>query len=412
MPEYTLCLSGGGFRASLFHAGVIRRLLYLDLFKDIKRINSVSGGSITAGLIMKELIERPFESVDDFDKRIIVPLINFIQASPRDSIYKISPLNKNPKRLIKVLDDNLFKGTSFYDLNQSPKWTCYATSLNSTKAWKFSQNEIGDSATGFAQPTHNDKVAIGVAASACFPPLLRPYNFETKGRSFVFKYVNGQLLNAPNPSPPSKILLSDGGVYDNLGTESVLTKKDPYIVSDASGVAEHWRQGYPNKFMVSKRPIDIAMDQNGKLRRRLLFQSLTPNSVFIESSKPLDVYTKKVIPGVTAPTPPQNMPVYPSIHRDLEKAIGTLRTDLNAFHDYEILTLIWNGMVKIDACLKRWTPHVIDQKYWHDVPRLNISNETEVIKILEAGSKTKIWGKQHAKLHMDKKLVDQITDIL
>jgi NTE family protein len=412
MEKFTLCLSGGGFRASLFHVGVVRRLIYLDLFKNINRINSVSGGSITAGLIMKELSKKPFENVVDFDNRVIIPLINFIQKSPRKAIYKIYPFNKDPNKFAEYLDKHLFNGTAFCELVKSPIWTCYATSLNSAQAWKFSQDEIGDSATGMAQPNHKDRISLGVVASACFPPLFRPYIFETHGRSFVFKYVNGKLLNTPNPSPPARIFLTDGGVYDNLGSESVLTKKSSFIVSDASGVTEHWRHGYPNKFLVAKRPIDIAMDQNGKLRRRLLFQSLTPNSVFVEASKPLETYTSKEVPGMVSPTSPEDMPAYPLIHRDLEKAIGLIRTDLNAFHDYEILTLIWNGMVKIDAVLKRWCPHLIKEEFWDDVPILNIENVTEVIQILEIGSKIKLWGKQHKRLNGNKKLVDHLSTFL
>ena len=45
-----LCLSGGGFRATLFHAGVIQRLFELGIAgrPDFETVASVSGGSITA----------------------------------------------------------------------------------------------------------------------------------------------------------------------------------------------------------------------------------------------------------------------------------------------------------------------------------------------------------------------------
>ena len=44
-----LCLSGGGYRAMLFHLGGIWRLNELNLLATLKRVSSVSGGSITAG---------------------------------------------------------------------------------------------------------------------------------------------------------------------------------------------------------------------------------------------------------------------------------------------------------------------------------------------------------------------------
>src|SRR5271156_2598981 len=46
-----LCLSGGGYRAMLFHAGAIWRLNELALLKKINLVSSVSGGSITSGAL-------------------------------------------------------------------------------------------------------------------------------------------------------------------------------------------------------------------------------------------------------------------------------------------------------------------------------------------------------------------------
>ena len=46
-----LCLSGGGFRAALFHAGAIRRLNELGVLSRVRTISSVSGGSIASGLL-------------------------------------------------------------------------------------------------------------------------------------------------------------------------------------------------------------------------------------------------------------------------------------------------------------------------------------------------------------------------
>ena len=45
-----LCLSGGGFRATLFHLGAVQRLFKLGIATrpDFDTIASVSGGSITA----------------------------------------------------------------------------------------------------------------------------------------------------------------------------------------------------------------------------------------------------------------------------------------------------------------------------------------------------------------------------
>ena len=46
-----LCLSGGGYRAMLFHVGVVWRLHDAGWLERLDRVSSVSGGSITAGAL-------------------------------------------------------------------------------------------------------------------------------------------------------------------------------------------------------------------------------------------------------------------------------------------------------------------------------------------------------------------------
>jgi len=46
-----LALSGGGFRATLFHCGAFWRLNELSYLQKLDRVSSVSGGSIAAGVL-------------------------------------------------------------------------------------------------------------------------------------------------------------------------------------------------------------------------------------------------------------------------------------------------------------------------------------------------------------------------
>src|SRR5947209_10080470 len=50
-PGMALCLSGGGYRAMVFHLGAIWRINEAGLLQGMKRISSVSGGSITSGML-------------------------------------------------------------------------------------------------------------------------------------------------------------------------------------------------------------------------------------------------------------------------------------------------------------------------------------------------------------------------
>ena len=55
-PGVALCLSGGGYRAMLFHLGALWRLNDAGLLRGLVRISSVSGGSYSrhAGPCMEE----------------------------------------------------------------------------------------------------------------------------------------------------------------------------------------------------------------------------------------------------------------------------------------------------------------------------------------------------------------------
>src|SRR5919199_558200 len=50
-PGIALCLSGGGYRAMLFHLGALWRLNELGYLPKLTRVSSVSTGSITAGVL-------------------------------------------------------------------------------------------------------------------------------------------------------------------------------------------------------------------------------------------------------------------------------------------------------------------------------------------------------------------------
>lgn len=66
-----MCLSGGGYRAALFHLGALRRLNELGALGRIDTISGVSGGSILAAFLAQNLQPWPSGRVDDFERRIV-----------------------------------------------------------------------------------------------------------------------------------------------------------------------------------------------------------------------------------------------------------------------------------------------------------------------------------------------------
>lgn len=106
-----LALAGGGFRASLFHLGVLRRMAELDLLRHVQVLSTVSGGSIVGALyilLLKERIEDParpsipragyLEIVDQLQQ----DLVGGIRKNLRTRLFM------NPFALLKVL---LFRGS-------------------------------------------------------------------------------------------------------------------------------------------------------------------------------------------------------------------------------------------------------------------------------------------------------------
>lgn len=73
-----LALSGGGFRATLFHIGSCRRLLELGVLTGLARISSVSGGSIFSGVLAStwgDLVRDP--TVANYDRQVTQLLRQF-----------------------------------------------------------------------------------------------------------------------------------------------------------------------------------------------------------------------------------------------------------------------------------------------------------------------------------------------
>jgi predicted acylesterase/phospholipase RssA len=65
---FGIALSGGGFRASFFHLGVLARLAEIDALRSMEILSTVSGGSILGGALYLKL-KRLLESKEDGEIR-------------------------------------------------------------------------------------------------------------------------------------------------------------------------------------------------------------------------------------------------------------------------------------------------------------------------------------------------------
>ena len=124
-PGIALCLSGGGYRAMLFHVGALTRLNELGYLPKIDRVSSVSGGSITAGVLGKQWRHLRFNGVgsaENFNELVTEPLRR-IAGKTIDLpsiLLGLLPLSSVGDRLAGAYGRHLFGKKTLQDLPDRP----------------------------------------------------------------------------------------------------------------------------------------------------------------------------------------------------------------------------------------------------------------------------------------------------
>src|SRR5262245_38503902 len=101
MKKIGLALSGGGFRATLYHLGLVRFLRDAGILGNVTHITSVSGGSIIAAHLALNW-GRYTASANEFDA-VAAELLAFIRMDVRNRIVRRFPLVlplRGPRRLL------------------------------------------------------------------------------------------------------------------------------------------------------------------------------------------------------------------------------------------------------------------------------------------------------------------------
>ena len=272
-PTPALCLSGGGYRAMVFHIGVIWRLYETGLLQGIKRISSVSGGSITAGqlaLAWRGLSFKPQNVKNDFIPTFVDPLRAFagITIDAESVILGALLPGSIGDRIAKAYDEHLFQGKTLQDMPDEPRFVINATNVQSGALWRFMKPYMRDYRVGKV-----DKPAIplaqAVAASSAFPPVLSPFELRLKDSDFE----PGTGLDLQRPPFTTRVVLSDGGVYDNLGLETAWKRHQTVLVSDAGGKIQEEEEPETDWPRHSYRVLNLIDNQVRSLRRRQVIDS-------------------------------------------------------------------------------------------------------------------------------------------
>ena len=281
-----LALSGGGFRASFFHVGVLAQMAMLGLLRHVEVISTVSGGSIIGPLYylhVKTLLENKTDTqITDQDYKDIVERVevDFLQAVQRNIRMRtfLNPVKNirmglanysRSDRIGELYDEYLYrpifnpnrtrpiemrelkiqpKGDrdGFHPLEHNlgrnakvPILLINATSLNTGHNWRFEASRMGE-------PPRTDKVAQEIDKNL---RLRRPPSYDDiilKQQDIELGMAVAASAGVPGLFHPLaisdlypdeiRVQLVDGGVHDNQGIQGLLARGcTHFIVSDASG---------------------------------------------------------------------------------------------------------------------------------------------------------------------------------
>jgi predicted acylesterase/phospholipase RssA len=403
-----LALSGGGFRASLYHLGVLACLAESDVLRHIEVISGVSGGSMLAAsyylMLRKKLnASERHERLDYI--RLIEDLIKDFRVgtdanlrgslftdfaichailSGDDDVYAQGMARTVHQTLYSRIDQNDLqmaelaitpKGAppDFHPRyhNQArhdkvPALVLNAATLSTGHSWQFTTSSMGESPYSIVQGAdplprlrrsyyrdiHGEIVrkaslAQAVTASACVPGLFAPLHLRGLYAGHTVSLV-------------------DGGVYDNQGALALLQEDcTVLLVSDACGQLALDAQpggGHASPLMRSFNIFQERTRQSTYMRLRDARDAGRLSGLAYVHMKqdleaaPLDwvkcedpLRENDQHPGGVANNPVTSYGVWKS-HQAL---LAEIRTDLDVFSDIETAALMASGYMAMNAQMER-----------------------------------------------------------
>jgi predicted acylesterase/phospholipase RssA len=370
-----LALSGGGFRATLFHLGVVRFLFEAEVLKPVKLVSAVSGGSILAAHLILNW-KKYTGSKEDFDAAAR-EVLKFVQADIRGRVLRrwmlgcstiiprfllptekqwslVNLLQRQYARLFRVpvassaaipvsADDREATIRDLRGGRPAVRFNC--TSLTTGDPCYFDQAGFGwckDGVPEVSIPALDLWIAYAVTASSAFPPLFPPVEISHKTLSVDlrdFEYEHR---------------LTDGGVYDNLGIEALIAEyrkgksapEEPVslgaiIVSDAEGNFDSDFDTYSFPVNRNVRASDLLMKRVSTLK----IEDLERNFGGVTEKEEISFVRVKIR------EPVRDLDDKTVLGPQAQRALINVRTDLDRFTPDEVTALIAHGYSKAREAL-------------------------------------------------------------
>ena len=172
------------------------------------------------------------------------------------------------ERVASAYDANLFHGATLQALPDKPRFVINATNVQSGVLWRFMKPYMRDYRVGEVKhPTV--LLAQAVAASSAFPPALSPFELQLDPS----KFTPNSGLDLQREPFTSRVILTDGGVYDNLGLETAWKRYETILVSDAGGKTQAEEEPKNDWARHSYRVLNLIDNQVRALRKRQTIDS-------------------------------------------------------------------------------------------------------------------------------------------
>jgi predicted acylesterase/phospholipase RssA len=413
-----LALSGGGFRASLFHIGVLARMAELDMLRHVEVLSCVSGGSIVGAHYYLEVRRLLQEKADaeivredyiDIVHRLEHEFLVGVQKNLRTRLFAswwanartiVQPSYTRTTRLGDLFDRHIYarvldghhgarwlndlyirpkggppnfnpKVDNWRQSAKAPILLLNATTLNTGHNWQFAVSWMGEPPLGASSPIDRNDI------------LRRMYYWEAPLRHRRVRLGRAVAASACVPAlfdpiefnglfPDRVVRLVDGGVHDNQGIAGLLEQEcSVMLISDASGQMNTEDSPSGELPVVALRANNVLMARVREAEFReldLLRRSGALNDlVYLHLKKDLEVSQIDWIDcedpyeSLDEVRPTQQQPAQLTsygIPRTVQRRLAGIRTDLDSFSDTEAYALMLSGYRMADTefkeCLRHW----------------------------------------------------------
>jgi len=397
-----LALSGGGFRASLFHIGVLARLAELDVLRHVEVLSCVSGGSILGAhyyLEVRNLLQKKpdgeitREDYLEIVDRIARDFLSGVQKNIRTRVI-LNPLKtakmlftsgySRTHRLGELFEEHLYarvedgvgperwlndlfvrpKGEGRFFNPQTDNWrrrakapilVLNATTLNTGHNWQFTASWMGEPSNAM-EPDVDSNERLRRMYYREAPPQYRKFRLGYAVAASACVPGLFEPLSLRGLYPDRTVRLVDGGVHDNQGIVGLLEQDcTVHLVSDASGQMGTEPEPSTGPLGVPLRTTSVLQARVRDAEYRELSTrreaSVLRGFMFVHlkkgiSSEPIDwidCSDPHEASEQAAPASKRGVLTGYGVLKGMQRALSDIRTDLDSFSDAEAFALMYSG---------------------------------------------------------------------